>query len=92
MWQITIFFEECYIGLGKGSSIAARLQNNPNSISGFNPTSRRKRESIQTCLFSNPLEFEGVKIGSQTSDKQRKFEISSKVTQKVCNKRRILED
>ena len=51
-----------WFSLGKSSSIASRLRNNPNSIGGFNPTSRRKRESIQTSLFSKPLEFEGVKI------------------------------
>ena len=27
------------------------------------PMTITKRESIQTCLFSKPLEFEGVKIG-----------------------------
>ena len=29
----------------------------------FNPTGRRKHESIQTYTFSKPLEFEGIKTG-----------------------------
>lgn len=41
------------------TSITPRLCNQTNCIGGIYPFFRRKSKSIKTCLFFNPLEFEG---------------------------------
>ena len=43
------------------TTITPRLCNQTNCIGGIYPFFRRKSKSIKTCLFFNPLEFEGVK-------------------------------
>ena len=53
-------------------------------------TIRISRQNTEIRRFPN-CNLENCVI-SQTSDKQRWFEISSKVTKKACNKRVIFED
>jgi len=54
------YFQKDVVGYTRrmvNRSYVFRSNSNPNSIGGFNPTSWRKRESIQTSLFSKPLEL-----------------------------------
>ena len=45
--------------------MTTRLRNDANSISRHYPSRRVKRKNIQTCFFSNHLEFDGVKPSSE---------------------------
>jgi len=49
--------------MGVGSAISSGFGNNADSSGFFDPLFWGKGETIQTCLHSNPVEFDGFKIG-----------------------------
>ena len=45
------------------AAIPSRLRNNTDCLNALNPFRGRHGESIQASLTSNPVEFDGIKIG-----------------------------
>ena len=43
------------------AAITPRLRNQPNGARRINPALGRQNKAVQPCLFSNPIEFDGIK-------------------------------
>ena len=46
-----------------GATVSPCLGNNPDSNSFLNPLLWGEGEAVQSSLFFNPVEFDGIKIG-----------------------------
>jgi hypothetical protein len=47
--------------MGVGAAVAACLGDDADGVCMFDPLAGRQRKTIQSCLFSNPIEFDGIK-------------------------------